>query len=85
MCDVVWLYWVYFFRLSGAHGNTIPEVVTGRGFTGWRQNTRATGGGVRQERGFLFFGLLRADPRNWSLRRGRYSQIVGRHPPSPTR
>lgn len=51
-----------FFRLSGAHGNTIPEVVTGRGFTGWRQNTRATGGGARQERGFLFFGLLLADP-----------------------
>lgn len=56
------------FCLSGAQSNTIPEVVAGRGFTGWRQNTRATGGVVRQERGFLFFGLLRADPRNCSLR-----------------
>lgn len=74
-----------FIYFPGAQCNTIPEVITGRGFTGWRQNTRAAGGGLLQERDFPFFGLLRADPRNRALRRGRYSQIVGRHSAPSTR
>lgn len=73
------------FCLSGAQSNTIPEIAAGRGFTGRRQNTCATGGVVRQKRGFLFFGLLRADPSNCLLRCSWCSQIVRRHPPSSFR